>query len=715
MLDVRRTKRGSKSKTREQNLIMRVRKVGLGLISRIFNLRTNYRISLALEAYENIFEKMEADGATQQKAGLLGMKSFGSMSNINTNSLTMAESYFKGYEPMFSALVERLFSEPVVSPAEIGSDQVFSRGDAGAKDETLEMLLGLACLGRKGIQGAVFDAFLMHETQKSLIVNELNQTQVLVFPAACKVFEEVGYVLKRLTALKKHLAVDQQEALEEASMLTERMKEYVTESESNDAFIVRKNQTIMLNRELDEAILNVLHLNLARDTSRREAGELEADKAVNTARRELFQKCYNLLTAMINGMDRGQEKLFPMIGFFSDHVGIELLNVADTIATILRDNVKLCQQVKEDFIEQMVDAICIWGRKPRWLNFFAVLLETNGVPFKRNQELILNMLLRKQDHVIDLSCDYSTAKPHLSPSDARCGKTRLDLIVAEDHREMPVRSLLLYHVSTLDILSMCCAGKNPGCKSKLFGIVHVSTMVDNILDIDLKPDGTREAGADSDILSHVRAAWTNLMFNVYLTSMDSAAVTQLLSEKRLWQSSREGAETSEGGGTGDGMNAATTPIDTSSSLMHHFALSLEGLAERLKGVEGPMSNIKRLKGVADAKGKDLHSHAEYGTAITRVLKSYFEKDDLWGPNNRKETRALSVVIASELGRVADEYKRLELYEQNQECWQALEAMHQGGFEISGVYLAIQTLNPSAHLLENPLDDDSSLARYPSMC
>lgn len=86
-------------------------------------------------------------------------------------------------------------------------------------------------------------------------------------------------------------------------------------------------------------------MNLERDDSRRRNGEIEADKAVNVKRRELFQKCYDLLRAFVTGIGRAQQKLFPLIGFFSDHVGIEWLNVSDTIAAILQDNAALCTQV----------------------------------------------------------------------------------------------------------------------------------------------------------------------------------------------------------------------------------------------------------------------------------------------------------------------------------------------------------------------------------
>jgi hypothetical protein len=130
---------------------------------------------------------------------------------------------------------------------------------------------------------------------------------------------------------------------------------------------VDKNQRIMLNLEMDSPVRKLLGLYLERDTARRDAGELEADVAVNIPRRDLFQACYTFLKMLARCNPQAQARLFPYIHLFAEDMGIENLNVSDTICEIVRDNVALCAQVSESFFKIFVTAIQTWGRRARWL------------------------------------------------------------------------------------------------------------------------------------------------------------------------------------------------------------------------------------------------------------------------------------------------------------------------------------------------------------
>ena len=54
---------------------------------------------------------------------------------------------------------------------------------------------------------------------------------------------------------------------------------------------------------------------------------MDADPPMNAQRRDLFQSCYDFLLMFCKGNSSAQAKLFPLIGIFQDHVGIEKLNV----------------------------------------------------------------------------------------------------------------------------------------------------------------------------------------------------------------------------------------------------------------------------------------------------------------------------------------------------------------------------------------------------
>jgi len=134
--------------------------------------------------------------------------------------------------------------------------------------------------------------------------------------------------------------------------------------------IVAKNQSILFNLGIDLPIRRMLGLYLHRDTSRRDRGEIEADLPINEMRRDLFQDCYTLLRALVKDNRKAQTALFPYISKFSEHMGIEQLNVADTITEIFKDNIRLCRKVEEKFFDVFISSIKMFGRKAQWLTFF---------------------------------------------------------------------------------------------------------------------------------------------------------------------------------------------------------------------------------------------------------------------------------------------------------------------------------------------------------
>ena len=198
-------------------------------------------------------------------------------------------------------------------------------------------------------------------------VSLFQDVQILVFPAAVKVYQESKFIIKKLGSLHKHLNADKPDAYHEATSLLARITDYLTESPTNKREIVQKNQTIMLNLDLDKPVCNLLGLPLQRDTSRRDRGELEADIPTNMQRKDLFQACYMFLKALATRNRKAQTRLFQHINLFADHMGIEKLNVADTISEIVRDNSSLVAKVSEPFFRLFVTAIRTWGRRARWL------------------------------------------------------------------------------------------------------------------------------------------------------------------------------------------------------------------------------------------------------------------------------------------------------------------------------------------------------------
>ncbi|KAJ1488130.1 hypothetical protein T484DRAFT_1784348 [Baffinella frigidus] len=551
------------------------------LLLRLLNLRANYRVSVCLDTWEQIFEQKQGkEGGTH----FLQMGSFPStMANLSrTESKREDESsalntIFAPNKAFFESCIARCFKQDIISSGVIKSDTYAAGNFTGDP---------LACA-----------LMLRHMSQRSRVMNDLQMVQVLVFPAAVKVYDETEFAIKRLISLRKHISRDEPAAYEEATSLLKRLTGYVTVSPQFTAEFVEKHQRIMLNRELDEPVVDMLQLNLERDTSRRDAltdqGERDADPPVIPARRDLFQVCYDFLKMLCKGNPQAQKRLFPLIEIFSEHVGIEKLNVADTICEIVRDNARLISQVPEALMRHFMTAIHTWGRKARWLRFFEVFLEIGGIPFRRNQDLILRLVMEDWDALLDLSCDYSQPNQDLPQSDPRqatlggvCmmilllsraqGATLLQLIQNGEHR-MEVRSLVKYHFSSINLLALCAAGKNAMNKARI--LQHVK-------------------------FDQVRLAWTKMMHHVFLASLDTQSVVQVQEGMRVWVDDSPA------------IDSERYPGMEGVCLMQEFLRDLASLTFRLKALtKPPPGGI--FTGVKDAWGHDVGCHIQYALLVVQ--------------------------------------------------------------------------------------------------
>lgn len=173
-------------------------------------------------------------------------------------------------------------------------------------------MLDLCTFKHAEMTQAGLSMLIRNMSQRVALVKALKDVQILVYPTAAKVYQEAKYIIKRLGSLHKQVAVDKSEAYAEANMLMKRLILYLKLSTGNKKEIVIKNQTILMNLGVDQPVRNLLNFNLARDTSRRDRGELEADIAINIPRRDLFQTCYTLLKFLVAKSATAQKKLFPV-------------------------------------------------------------------------------------------------------------------------------------------------------------------------------------------------------------------------------------------------------------------------------------------------------------------------------------------------------------------------------------------------------------------
>jgi hypothetical protein len=183
-----------------------------------------------------------------------------------------------------------------------------------------------------------------------------------------------------------------------------------------------------------------------------------------------------------------------------------------------------------------------YGRKARWLRFFEAVLDADGTPIKRNQDIVLSLLLEYRGQVIDLDCDYSEAHHMLPDTDERNGMSRIDLMAEDDHKRK-YGSLLRYHVTCIDLMALCARGKNPTAKVLLFPVVPLRYIIYNILTCARgKPKSGKKV--DLDTAHYVKTAWCKILIDVYLSCNDGSAIRQLLNTPNMFADASFGKQNS---------------------------------------------------------------------------------------------------------------------------------------------------------------------------
>eukprot|EP00960_Hanusia_phi_P030497 748658-Hanusia_phi.AAC.3 len=657
------------AENREELLRMTIRSKSFQLLSRLCNLRANYRITCALRCWEDIFQQMSAKKVIFDRNPLLGSSSrlFHSSNSSRTFSLRMnlletLREKFRPYEEEIDILMKTVFKKNIVSPETIASD-VYQK-DHFDEDVTIDAVLSVMRVGDVEVVEQAVSFLISHLFQRSKFIEDLKLLQVLVYPEAVTVYNEIKYIIERLTDLKKALNSDDEGAYQEAEKLLKHVTYSITLSSEIPKEIVAKNQRIMLNWELDEPVVDLLRLTI-HDNAK------SGDEEVKMRRRKrLFQLCYNFLRALASHHPAAQQKLFPLLAVFLDHVGVANLNVADTLREIVRNNARLCTQVPETFFRHFLTSIKRHGRNARWLRFFDVFLVIDKVPLKRNQDLILRLLMEDKDAVLDLTCDYRESKV-LPLSDERYGKDRLTLMLEGEHKR-ELGSLIKYHISSLEILSSCATGKNVGNKGKIQQEVSFDNVLANLLDLDKDSDGVRRV-VDMEVLHTVKSAWLTFLTEIYLTSFDILAIKQMQGSRRVWPAKYYKSIIAV-----SDSSYSTIPDESEKCLMENFLSSIEFVSELV-------SNIIKAKdsennGQTTVHDGTINAHLSYLVKVVSALKEMYRGTEIC-PNDvlkHAHCKDLNEDLRSKLTELNRKLIRINRLEESRQVIELLTLMSDRG-------------------------------------
>jgi hypothetical protein len=646
------------ARSTESEVRNNVRVQAMQILARMIDIRINHRVSNAIECYEKIFEEISKDekalcslGGSKAVSGtnfpLVTSSSNELPSNMTDTSSAAGNKcdwdndrlslVFAPFQDKVKQLETALFEQNIVSPIEISADtyQPDSLRDHPIRDHMVLVMLNLCSFNDEALSTACLSLLFRHMSQRPALLDELKNIQILVFPQAARVYKEVSHIIVRFSACmklinksasreqSKHVKETpsqeevqrEQDAYTEVSKLLQRMTNYLTITRGQKSEVVKMYQSIMLNLEVDTPVRRFLELNLRRDTSRREQGDLESDTPGSVKLRDLFQDVYTFLKCLTKGNAAAQKRMFQFILQFAEHMGIDKLNVSDTILEVVKDNPKLSARVGEQLFSKFINAIKTFGRRARWLNFFQPFMIINGkTAVTRNQDVIFRLLLEDKEAILDLTCNYKESQ-YLSKTDTRYGKTRIELLLENEHQR-PLASLLNYHVATLRTLASCCFGKNADNIHKLASVISFSTAVDNILDMDKRDDGTPEPNIDPDAIRFVQIGWVALLADVHFScsASDVDILKDVQASGRLYNDAR------------------------GKSLLVEFSTNTAVLKVRLAKLDTAkyLGMPSLLENVGDDMGHNLGSHLELLQEIIRATKLLLRNGEMFLQSNARK-------------------------------------------------------------------------------
>ena len=116
------------------------------------------------------------------------------------------------------------------------------------------------------------------------------------------------------------------------------------------------------------------------------------------------------------------------------------------ITELFRNNAIICSQIAEQHIQKIVNAIAEGFKQPQFVEMLEILCIVNKKPLRRNQTIVVKLLIEKQQETMVLFNDVETVQ------------RRNQLIDIGDH-EANENSLLNFHMKMIDLITKCARGR----------------------------------------------------------------------------------------------------------------------------------------------------------------------------------------------------------------------------------------------------------------
>eukprot|EP00899_Mesostigma_viride_P005269 jgi/Mesvir1/14743/Mv05387-RA.1 len=256
---------------------------------------------------------------------------------------------------------------------------------------------------------------------------------------------------------------------------TEPMPEFLSSLDMSED-TVSKLQTLLFNLQTHLAVVEILRLPLKRVPAK-PGGVPRPDEAEDEELNKVFALCYIFLKQFCGAVPNKecQRAVFEHVALFQTHNGVKMLNVSDTLAACFKANMELAASIKPKVIRSSFKLIARFGKRARWLRFLMAVVVVKEHPMKKNQDLVMRLMHEFEEQVLML-CK--------SPAEQQ---ERWEWMRDEEHnytkegKFIPAVSKLRYHAACLELMALCCHGRNPTAAIRASGLISFAEIIKHFL------------------------------------------------------------------------------------------------------------------------------------------------------------------------------------------------------------------------------------------
>ncbi|ETN62332.1 inositol 1,4,5-trisphosphate receptor [Anopheles darlingi] len=217
---------------------------------------------------------------------------------------------------------------------------------------------------------------------------------------------------------------------------------------------------------------------------------------------ELMRLAHQFLQNFCLGNQQNQILLHKQLDLFLNPGILE----AETVCSIFKDNLNLCNEVSDKVVQHFVHCVEIHGRHVEYLKFLQTIIKAENQFIRKCQDMVMQELVNAGEEVLVFYNDKSSFNYFVEQMRSYSGGTLAD------------PSPLMYHIELVKLLACCTMGKNVYTEIKCNSLLALDDIVAMI--------------SHPDCIPEVKVAYVDFLCHCYIDT--EVEVKEIYSSNHMW-------------------------------------------------------------------------------------------------------------------------------------------------------------------------------------